>query len=62
MYETNLTSVFNGTLQAKQHFENQSKLDPGKQFCIINTGSLAAINPSKNIPIYSFTKNAVIIF
>ncbi|KXN71382.1 NAD(P)-binding protein [Conidiobolus coronatus NRRL 28638] len=50
MYETNLTSVFNGTLQAKQHFENQSKLDPR---------SLAAINPGKNIPVYSFTKNAI---
>lgn len=57
----NLVAVYQATLLAKQHFDSQLKLNPSKQFCIMNTGSFSGSRPCIEFPYYSFTKNAVIL-
>jgi 15-hydroxyprostaglandin dehydrogenase (NAD) len=54
-----LTSVFQGCILANNHFQDQLKQDPSKQFCIINTSSVAGLELMENCPIYSLCKKAV---
>ncbi|KXN65961.1 hypothetical protein CONCODRAFT_135046, partial [Conidiobolus coronatus NRRL 28638] len=54
-----LTSVFQGCILANNHFQDQLKQDPSKQFCIINTSSVAGLELMENCPMYSLCKKAV---
>jgi 15-hydroxyprostaglandin dehydrogenase (NAD) len=54
-----ITSVYQGCIIANNHFQDQLKQDPSKQFCIINTSSAAGFELMENGPIYSLCKKAV---
>ncbi|KXN71381.1 NAD(P)-binding protein [Conidiobolus coronatus NRRL 28638] len=59
LFQINLGAVYIGSLLAQEHFNNQLRSDPNKQFCIINTGSTSARDIVRELPYYSFTKNSV---
>ncbi|KXN65900.1 NAD(P)-binding protein [Conidiobolus coronatus NRRL 28638] len=57
--DINFVAVVQGTQLALKSFQDQLKLDPMREFCIINVSSMCATLHAAFLPIYSVTKTAV---
>jgi short-subunit dehydrogenase involved in D-alanine esterification of teichoic acids len=56
------TSVIQGCVLAHNHFSEQLKSYPDREFCIVNTSSVAAFEAIQAVPLYSICKRGVRIY